>query len=89
MSRAGQQCQCTGTCGNRHTKTGGRCGVLAGGREDVLLAPADLLLSDVARARVPVRELLLWCASCHRQTATAQRKAQQTAPAETSATTLF
>ncbi|MFC4497895.1 hypothetical protein ACFPA8_27585 [Streptomyces ovatisporus] len=86
MNRAGWQCQCTGSCNSKHTKTGGRCHVLTGGREDMLIAPSDLLLSDVAKARVPEGELLAWCDSCHRQATTKQRKAQS---AETAMDGLF
>ena len=65
MEPAGHKCQCTGgLCGSQHSDTGLRCiNTSAHGR--LLIAPADLTLSTVAAAAVPVEELRAWCASCH------------------------
>ncbi|MGA5668989.1 hypothetical protein ACPCTG_26340 [Streptomyces pseudogriseolus] len=65
MEPAGHKCQCSGgLCGSQHSETGLRChNTSAHGR--LLIAPADLTLSTVAAAAVPVAELRAWCASCH------------------------
>jgi hypothetical protein len=80
MDRAGGRCQCTGACGNQHTKTGLRCDVEHGaqmGRVRLIVAPADLTLSPTAAARVPAGELRAWCPTCHAKTATRQRAADR------------
>src|SRR5687768_8181230 len=65
MEPAGHQCQCEGgLCGSQHSKTGLRCiQTTAHGR--LIVAPADLTLSPVAAAAVPVEELRAWCPGCH------------------------
>lgn len=84
MGPAGHQCQCTGgLCGSQHSDTGLRClHTTAHGR--LLVAPADLTLSTIAAAAVPVEELRAWCDSCHakarnRQLAAARELARQAA----------
>ncbi|MFE4051209.1 hypothetical protein [Streptomyces sp. YIM B13518] len=84
MEPAGHQCQCTGgLCGSQHSETGRRClNTSAHGR--LLIAPADLTLSTVAAAAVPVKELRAWWASCHakarnRQLASLRELERQTA----------
>ncbi|MFF8879625.1 hypothetical protein [Streptomyces flaveolus] len=84
MEPAGHQCQCEGgLCGSKHADTGLRClHTSAHGR--LLVAPADLTLSTVAAAAVPIDELRAWCASCHakarsRQLAAARERDRQAA----------
>ncbi|GAA5033023.1 hypothetical protein [Streptomyces siamensis] len=84
MDRAGAHCQCEGgLCGNQHSKTGMRCiNGTAHGR--LIVAPADLTLSPVAAAAVPVEQLRVWCADCHskaqrRQLASKQEQERQQA----------
>ncbi|MFE9538503.1 hypothetical protein [Streptomyces sp. NPDC006691] len=72
MEAAGHRCQCTGQCGNAHVKGKGRClrehdGYASKHRGPVhlLAAPADLTLSPVMAARVPLAGLRAWCPDCH------------------------
>lgn len=74
MSAAGHRCHCTGACGNRHSKSAMRCDRSTRDAQ-MLAAPADLTLSPVAAAAVPVAELLAWCSVCHRKATTRQRAA--------------
>ncbi|MFC8795885.1 hypothetical protein [Streptomyces cinereoruber] len=74
MSTAGHRCQCTGACGSKHSRSGLRCDATTE-RRALLAAPADLLLTPVAAAAVPVEELLAWCPACHTK-ATARQRAE-------------
>lgn len=76
MTAAGHRCHCTGACGNKHTKSLGQCDRDTD-REQLLVAPADLLLSPVAAAAVPAGELLAWCTDCHRKATAKQRAAER------------
>ncbi|MCP8712543.1 hypothetical protein [Streptomyces sp. AC04842] len=65
MEPAGHRCQCQGgLCGSQHSDTGRRC-INSSAHGRLLIAPADLTLSTVAAAAVPVEELRAWCGSCH------------------------
>lgn len=74
MSAADDQCQCTGACGSRHADSGLRC-YKTTDFAALLAAPADLTLTPVAAAAVPVGELLAWCPGCHRRAEFRQRAA--------------
>ncbi len=74
MSAAEHRCHCTGACGSKHSKSGLRCDRSTRDAQ-MLAAPADLTLSPVAAAAVPVAELLAWCPGCHRRAAARQRAA--------------
>jgi hypothetical protein len=64
MEPAGHQCQCEGgLCGSKHSETGLRC-IRTASTGRLLIAPADLTLSTVAAAAVPVEQLRAWCPSC-------------------------
>lgn len=75
MDLAGSRCQCSGACGNTHTKTKGRCdrvnGTPArrhGGRMLLLAAPAapaELHLPAHIAAALPASRLAAWCPACH------------------------
>jgi hypothetical protein len=84
MEPAGHQCQCEGgLCGSKHSETGLRC-IRTASTGRLIVAPADLTLSTVAAAAVPVEELRAWCASCHtkarnRQLANLRELERQTA----------
>ncbi|MFD3644622.1 hypothetical protein [Streptomyces griseus] len=74
MAAAEHRCHCTGACGNRHSKSGLHCDRSTRDAQ-MLVAPADLTLSPVAAAAVPVAELLAWCPGCHRKATARQRAA--------------
>jgi len=74
MAAAEHRCHCTGACGSKHSKSAMRCDRSTRDAQ-MLAAPADLALSPVAAAAVPVAELLAWCPSCHRKAAARQRAA--------------
>ncbi|MFE7347577.1 hypothetical protein [Streptomyces griseus] len=83
MSAAGHRCQCTGACGSKHSKSGLRCDETTD-HAPLLAAPADLTLSTVAAAAVPVADLTAWCTGCHRKATARQRAdARQRARQET------
>jgi hypothetical protein len=75
LDQADGCCQCTGACGNSHTKGGGRCEHTDGSLRDkhhgplrLLVAPADparLALPFHRAARLPADQLAAWCAPCH------------------------
>lgn len=72
MTAAAYTCQCTGSCGSRHTASGLVCGTLHdsyGGRGKppihLIAAPADLALTPAAAAGVPAADLRAWCPRCH------------------------
>ncbi|MFF0033509.1 hypothetical protein ACFYS7_36165 [Streptomyces avermitilis] len=86
MEAADYRCQCAGECGNAHAKSGGRCprehdGYTSkhGHRVRLMAAPADVLMSPVEAAALPVGRLRAWCPECH--TATARKARAATAPA--------
>jgi len=93
MAAAAGRCQCRGTCGKNHAKTGGRCdhehsGLAhqhGGGRVHLIAAPAepaDLLLPPHKTAALPKQQLAAWCPPCHQGTQAAARAAhRKTAPA--------
>ncbi|MFJ5851276.1 hypothetical protein [Streptomyces sp. NPDC092903] len=65
--RAHGECQCTGSCGRTHAKTGRRCDR----RHDesgirLIVAPADLSGTPAQQAQVPTDQLRAWCPSCYR-----------------------
>ena len=78
MAAAGGQCQCTGQCGQSHTKTGGRCLRQHGGRVRLVAAPADPATPDRQAVILPAGRLRAWCPAC---LTGAQRTAQRTAAA--------
>ncbi|MFJ5883249.1 hypothetical protein [Kitasatospora cineracea] len=89
---AGMRCQCSGTCGSKHTAGGGRCERIHGGWSGkhggilrLLVAPtdpADLLLPAHRAAALAPGQLSAWCPACHHGAHAAARKAQQdTVPA--------
>ncbi|MFF5790364.1 hypothetical protein ACFY8P_36005 [Streptomyces sp. NPDC012693] len=89
MSAADHRCQCTGACGSKHSKSGLQCDATTE-RRALLAAPADLLLTPIAAAAVPVEQLLAWCPACHskaiaRQRADARERARQAAEDDTAA----
>ncbi|MFJ6212176.1 hypothetical protein ACIQGZ_02390 [Streptomyces sp. NPDC092296] len=98
MHTAGHRCQCTGQCGDPHTRGGGRCDRehdghshrRGGGTVRLLAAPADpaqLGLPAHRAAALPAGELAAWCPTCHDHTRkTAARAAEA---ADTSADALF
>lgn len=59
MDRCAGQCECTGSCGRKHDPCGR-------GTTRPTVAPADLALSPVEAAHVPVSGLRAWCPDCHR-----------------------
>jgi hypothetical protein len=78
IAAAGGRCQCEGgVCGSRHSKTDLRCDRDTEHRDRLIVAPADLTLSPVAAAAVPVAELRAWCADCHRKATTRQKAAER------------
>ncbi|MFE4682578.1 hypothetical protein ACFRNJ_17330 [Streptomyces sp. NPDC056721] len=81
MESAGHRCQCTGQCGNSHTKGEGRCphehdGYTSkhGRRVRLVAAPADPLASAVTAAGLPSAELRAWCPDCLTAAARAARR---------------
>lgn len=89
MSAAGYRCQCTGSCGSQHSRTGGRCDRAHDqSGERLAAAPADLTLRPIDAARLPVSDLLAWCTGCRSKTARRQRaadanRARMDAPTDT------
>jgi hypothetical protein len=81
MEVAGYRCQCSGECGNPHTKGGGRCQhehdhytSKHGHRVRLMAAPADPLATDVEAARLSASALRAWCSGCHGAAARLARK---------------
>lgn len=81
METAGYRCQCSGECGQPHTKGDGRCQhehdhhtSKHGRLVRLMAAPADPLATDVAAARLPASELCAWCPDCHTAAARLARK---------------
>ncbi|MFK4068721.1 hypothetical protein [Streptomyces sp. NPDC029674] len=83
MEAAGHRCQCTGACGNPHTKGQGRCPrehdhytrEHQGHRVRLIAAPADPLTTAVAAAALPAADLVAWCPECHTAAARARKAA--------------
>ncbi|MFI1849705.1 hypothetical protein [Streptomyces sp. NPDC020480] len=87
MKAAGYRCQCTGQCGNPHTKGGGRCArehdqhaSKHRGPVRLIAAPADTCTSARAAAQLPAAELRAWCPDCHDAARRAAQRAARTAP---------
>lgn len=79
MDVAGGHCQCAGgLCGQQHAKTEGRC-PKSTSHNRLIVAPADLTLSPVVAAAVPVEQLRAWCSSCHAGAQRLQLEAQREA----------
>lgn len=90
MRAAGYRCQCTGACGNPHTKGQGRCPhehdhytSKHGHRVRLIAAPADPLATAVTAAALHASKLLAWCPDCHTAAARAARRAASSPAAET------
>ncbi|MFG2694835.1 hypothetical protein [Kitasatospora sp. NPDC048407] len=93
--RAGMRCQCTGTCGSKHTAGNGRCEREHGGWASkhsgilrLLVAPtdpADMLLPPHRASALPVEQLSAWCPTCHDRTRTAARRTARSRPAQADA----
>lgn len=90
ITTASGRCQCSGACGNRHAKSGGRCDRENGhyaakhhGPVRLLAAPADpaqLTLPAHRQAALSLGELAAWCPDCHHSAhAAAQRAARRAA----------
>ncbi|MEU7051487.1 hypothetical protein [Streptomyces eurythermus] len=72
MAAAGFRCQCTGQCGNAHSKAKGRCprkhdqaASKHRGPVRLIAAPADPLTPAVLACRFPAHALMAWCPDCH------------------------
>lgn len=65
IDRAGDQCECTGACGRKHTSGGGRCD-----RPDTPHAPLHAVPREPVPTRVaaslPAAALIALCGHCHR-----------------------
>jgi hypothetical protein len=84
VDAAGSRCQCTGSCGNQHSKTERRCGarhdVYAaeyGGWVRLVVAPANLTLPPAQAATLPEARLRAWCPRCYRAAQRRQRAADE------------
>jgi len=96
METAGYVCQCTGACGCRHSRTGGRCDAWHDGHRHgkpvrLIAAPEDLSLTAREAVTVPTEELRAWCPSCYndarrRASATRQERQRGEQPQEEPAT---
>ncbi|UNO42439.1 hypothetical protein [Streptomyces sp. MST-110588] len=71
MTRAAWRCQCTGQCGQPHTKSEGRCprehggyAGKSGGWVRLMAAPADPAASERQAASLPAARLRAWCPPC-------------------------
>ncbi|WP_354641323.1 hypothetical protein [Kitasatospora camelliae] len=92
---ATMRCQCTGTCGVKHAKSGGRCdrehGGWAGKHGRVVrltvapLDPADMLLPPHRAAALPPERLAAWCPVCHDATRTSARRQVRAEPPQADA----
>ena len=100
MQTARHCCQCTGQCGQTHSKSRGRCerehGAFASkrGGSVLLLAapadPADMTLPAHKLAALPARRLAAWCTACHDGARTrVTKQACATAPPTPETDTLF
>ncbi|MGK4581378.1 hypothetical protein [Kitasatospora sp. HPMI-4] len=100
MAAASGRCQCRGTCGKNHAKTGGRCDRVHGGYNNRhgggtvhLIAapadPADMLLPAHKAAALPKHQVSAWCPACHDATHRAAHKAQQASVPATGPDSLF
>jgi hypothetical protein len=67
MASAGHRCQCEGECGQKHTKTEGRCGHVHGGYLANKKGHIKLLAAsrDVSDAFPPPADLIAWCPPCY------------------------
>ncbi|MCZ7415671.1 hypothetical protein [Streptomyces sp. WMMC897] len=93
MTAARWRCQCTGACGNTHTKGGSRCPRQhdrhAGKHRSpvrLLAAPADPGVPTVRAVALPVEALRAWCPDC---LDAAHRTARRTAPTDPAQSGLF
>ncbi|MEU8825896.1 hypothetical protein [Streptomyces sp. NPDC048636] len=87
METAGYRCQCTGQCGNPHTKAKGRCprehdqhASKHRGPVRLLAAPANPLTPARVAAGIPATDLRAWCPDCHDATRRAAQRAARTGP---------
>ncbi|MFF7202053.1 hypothetical protein [Streptomyces sp. NPDC008141] len=85
MEAAGRRCQCTGECGNPHTRGEGRCPrehdsytSKHGRRVRLMAAPADPSTPPTQAVRLPASQLRAWCPECY---AAAIRRARTATPA--------
>lgn len=67
LNRCGGRCECTGSCGRTHSRTEFRCDRTHDrGGVRITVAPAHLVVTGAAAARLPVAELRAWCPDCYR-----------------------
>ncbi|MEV4993181.1 hypothetical protein [Streptomyces niveus] len=78
MTGANWRCQCTGACGQTHSRTEGRCPRYHGGTVALMAAPADPTTPERVAVTLPARSLRAWCPTCF--TAAQRRTAQSHVP---------
>lgn len=86
MDAAGGRCTCTGACGSKHTKDGGRCAHGTGWNHHLYAAPADPFVPARTAWRVDPADLTAWCGRCLDG---AQRAARRTTSAPATEPALF
>ena len=64
MRAAGGMCQCTGSCGNLHTKSGRRCDARSTPQHRLSAGPADPMTPPTVAACLPEDQLRAWCPGC-------------------------
>ena len=64
MRAADGMCQCTGTCGNLHSRSGRRCDVTSTPQHRLSAGPADPMIPPTEAARLPETQLRAWCPVC-------------------------
>ncbi|MFE6038760.1 hypothetical protein [Streptomyces sp. NPDC056452] len=65
LTAAGNRCQCTGTCGQAHAQSGGRCPRQHGQQAPLMAAPADPTTPERIAVSLPANRLRAWCPGCH------------------------
>ncbi|GAA1003500.1 hypothetical protein [Streptomyces rhizosphaericus] len=70
MAAADYRCECTGACGNRHSRTGLRCDAThdkwtkATGRIRLTAGPIDPITPTRTAVLLPASDLRAWCPKC-------------------------
>jgi hypothetical protein len=83
VANAQGMCQCTGQCGQKHARTGGRCDIAEGRRsEHLIAAPAVLPCAFHVAATLKAPQLIALCVKCFGGRNRIAQKSTAPAPAE-------
>jgi hypothetical protein len=85
VTRAGERCECRGTCGRKHNDGGGRCTRHGTGHAPLSAVPRKPVPARIA-ATLPAADLQALCGPCHDGIATAWAAERAAALRDQSAT---